>query len=77
MMPDIDGFAVLENLKMNSATRDIPVVVVTAKELAPSESDLLQERAEALLQKGLFDQTQLLDDVVSALDRLTPQVPDE
>ena len=35
MMPDIDGFAVLENLKMNHATRDIPVVVVTAKELDP------------------------------------------
>lgn len=73
MMPDIDGFAVLENLKMNRATRDIPVVVVTAKDLGEQERDRLQQRVEALLQKGLFDQGQLLNDVVSALDRLAPQ----
>ena len=76
MMPDIDGFAVLENLKMNRATRDIPVIVVTAKELEPEEHDLLQQRVEALLQKGLFDQSQLLNDVVSALDRLSPRASD-
>ena len=73
MMPDIDGFAVLENLKMNRITRDIPVVVVTAKELGEQEREHLQQRAEALLQKGLFDQNQLLSDVVSALERLTQQ----
>jgi len=72
MMPDIDGFAVLENLKMNQLTRDIPVVVVTAKELGKSERERLQQRVEALLQKGLFDQNQLLDDVLSALGRLQP-----
>ncbi len=70
MMPDVDGFAVLENLKMTPLTRDIPVVVVTAKELGKSERERLQQRVEALLQKGLFDQNQLLNDVLSALERL-------
>lgn len=70
MMPDVDGFAVLENLKMNQLTRDIPVVVVTAKELGKSERERLQQRVQALLQKGLFDQNQLLGDVLSALGRL-------
>ncbi|GEM_PF-252353 len=70
MMPDVDGFAVLENLKMAPLTRDIPVVVVTAKELGKSERERLQQRVEALLQKGLFDQNQLLNDVLSALERL-------
>lgn len=76
MMPDVDGFAVLENLKMNQVTRDIPVVVVTAKELGKSERERLQKRVEALLQKGLFDQNQLLDDVLSALGRLQHTRPD-
>jgi signal transduction histidine kinase/CheY-like chemotaxis protein len=71
MMPDVDGFAVLENLKRDKATRQIPVVVVTAKELGEEEQMLLQQRVEALLQKGLFDQQQLLSDVTSALDRLS------
>jgi signal transduction histidine kinase/CheY-like chemotaxis protein len=71
MMPEVDGFAVLENLKANSATRQIPVVVVTAKELGAEERQRLQQRVESLLQKGLFDQQQLLSDVTSALERLS------
>lgn len=77
MMPDVDGFAVLENLKLNQLTRDIPVVVVTAKELGKSERERLQQRVQALLQKGLFDQNQLLSDVLSALGRLQPPRVDE
>ncbi len=70
MMPEVDGFAVLENLKMNESTRHIPIVVVTAKELGPEERMRLQQRVQALLQKGLFDQEQLLRDVSDALDRI-------
>jgi PAS domain S-box-containing protein len=70
MMPVVDGFAVLENLKMDERTRQIPVVVVTAKELTSAERGRLQRRAEALLQKGLFDQEQLLKDVSEALKRV-------
>jgi CheY-like chemotaxis protein len=33
MMPEIDGFMVLEQLKSNPQTADIPVIVLTAKEL--------------------------------------------
>jgi len=70
MMPDVDGFAVLEHLKRDQATRSIPVVVVTAKELGQAEQTRLQSGVEALLQKGLFDQQQLLRDVTAALDRV-------
>ena len=70
MMPEVDGFAVLEQLKGHALTRDIPVVVVTAKELTRDERAQLQQRVEALLEKGLFDQQQLLSDVAAALNRL-------
>jgi CheY-like chemotaxis protein len=70
MMPEVDGFVVLENLKGNKTTRHIPVVVVTAKELTSVEQQLLNRRVQSLLQKGLFDQQQLLKDVSNALDRL-------
>jgi CheY-like chemotaxis protein len=70
-MPEVDGFEVLEELKGNKTTRSIPVVVVTAKELSSVEQELLKQRAQTLLQKGLFDQQQLLADVSTALDRLS------
>jgi CheY-like chemotaxis protein len=70
MMPEVDGFEVLEHLKRDEATRGIPVVVVTAKELTQEDRVRLQQRVEALLQKGLFDQQQLLSDVRAALNRL-------
>ncbi len=70
MMPEVDGFAVLENLKSTERTRRVPVIVVTAKELTSKERDILRVRAEALLQKGIFNQDQLLNDVTVALERL-------
>ncbi|MEA3396128.1 MAG: GAF domain-containing protein, partial [Chloroflexota bacterium] len=71
MMPEVDGFAVLENLKEHELTRQIPVVVVTAKELTAEEQALLNEGVESLLQKAIFDQEQLLQDVAAALRRLS------
>ncbi|MBN1873471.1 MAG: GAF domain-containing protein [Anaerolineae bacterium] len=71
MMPNIDGFAVLENLKSGESTRHIPVIVVTAKELDPKEREHLQQRVASLLEKGIFDQNQLLRDVATALNRLS------
>jgi len=70
MMPDVDGFAVLEHLKRDRITREIPIVVVTAKDLGKDDRARLQQRTEALLQKGLFDQQQLLTDVTAALARI-------
>jgi CheY-like chemotaxis protein len=70
MMPGVDGFEVLETLKADRDTRHIPVVVVTAKELDAADRRRLMEGVEALLQKGLFDQEQLLNDIALALDRM-------
>jgi putative two-component system response regulator len=37
MMPDLDGYAVLSRLRANAATRDIPVIFVTARDAAEDE----------------------------------------
>ncbi|HLF28774.1 MAG TPA: pyridoxal-phosphate dependent enzyme [Anaerolineae bacterium] len=67
MMPEMDGFAVLEALKRNDALREIPVIVVTAKELTVQERQRLAGQAESLLQKGSFTDLDLLDELVDAL----------
>jgi CheY-like chemotaxis protein len=70
MMPDVDGFAVLESIKADTGTRHIPIIVVTAKDLTQQERNALNKRVEALLQKGIFEQQELLADVAAALGRL-------
>ena len=63
MMPEIDGFAVLDTLKSNQMTASIPVIVVTAKELTAIEKRRLQGQIHSLMQKGEFMSDELLDEV--------------
>jgi threonine synthase len=70
MMPEIDGFAVLETLKREPDTRDIPVIVVTAKVLTEEERHRLLGQVEALLRKGIFSEHELLEDLHKALSRI-------
>jgi threonine synthase len=67
MMPAMDGFAMLDAMRADSSTQDIPVIVVTAKELTPAERERLNGQIESLLQKGSFMDDELLDDILSAL----------
>jgi CheY-like chemotaxis protein len=67
-MPEMDGFTVVEKLKDNEETRPIPIIIVSAKELTPSERQFLTGEVEVLLQKGLFSETELLQDVSQALE---------
>jgi len=63
MMPEIDGFGVLDALKSNPQTNTIPVIVVTAKELTPAENARLQGQIYSLMQKGEFMNDELMDEV--------------
>jgi len=67
MMPDVDGFAVIEWLRSSDLTRSIPTIIVTAKELTGEESDALSNKTTVVLQKGSFHQQKLLAAVGAAL----------
>jgi threonine synthase len=64
MMPHIDGFGVLERLKVDEDLRDVPVVVVTAKDLTPDERARLTGQVQALLRKGSFLDDSVLQDLI-------------
>jgi len=67
MMPEIDGFAVLDGLKADPRTAPIPVIVVTAKELTSEEKERLNGQTQALLQKGEFMSDEFLDEIRTTL----------
>jgi CheY-like chemotaxis protein len=52
MMPDVDGFQVVATLKADPATRDIPIVILTAKNLTQEDKRVLNGHVVAVLQKG-------------------------
>jgi len=63
MMPEMDGFAVLDALKAKPETAEIPVIVSTAKELTPEEKNKLKGQIQALMQKGDFLSDEFLEEV--------------
>jgi CheY-like chemotaxis protein len=73
MMPELDGFGVIEALKSNTKTREIPIVVVTAKVLTEEDHSRLNGHIEALLSKGLFGEQELMDQVAVALTKALAQ----
>lgn len=65
MMPGMDGFSVLDELRRNPRTASIPVIVVTAKELTNKEKQRLEGQIQSLMQKGDFMDDELLKEVRS------------
>jgi len=68
-MPDMDGFAVIDNLKADPKLRDIPVIVITAKELNLKDRERLQGQIQMLLQKGAFMDEDLLQEIGALLGK--------
>jgi len=68
MMPEMDGFGVIDALKSDERTNSISVIVVTAKELTEDEKELLKGRTHSLMQKGEFLNDELLDEVDTLLN---------
>ncbi|MCF8112305.1 MAG: response regulator [Desulfotignum sp.] len=71
MMPQVDGFAVLEKIRGTPATANIPVLVLTAKDLTPHDfKRLSSNNIQQLVQKGDVDQQSLLEKIKSMLGEL-------
>ena len=67
MMPQVDGFTVLDTMKADQELRNIPVIVITAKDLSREERKRLSGRVESLLQKGEFMEEQLFESISDVL----------
>ncbi len=67
MMPEVDGFSVIDILNAQKETRHIPIIVITAKELTASEKTRLKGRIQALMLKGDFVSDELLEEVQSVI----------
>jgi threonine synthase len=66
ILPDVSGFELLAEWRGNPSTAQLPVFVMTSKDLTSAEREYLQANSLALLQKrdrwqdSLFNQLQLV-----------------
>jgi GAF domain-containing protein/CheY-like chemotaxis protein len=63
MMPEMDGFEFVAALRKHEAWREIPVVIITAKELTAEDRQRLNGYVEKILQKGAYTRDTLLREV--------------
>ncbi len=61
IMPEVDGFAVVERLRADPATADLPILILTSKSMTAEEKDRLRGQISYLAHKAEFDRGPFLD----------------
>ena len=68
LMPEMDGFQFLEALRQRRDGRQVPVIVLTAKDLTEAERDQLTRQASQVLHKGMYSTADLLREIRAVAD---------
>ncbi len=69
MMPEMDGFTFMEELRKREDCRDVPVIVITAKDLTREDHRRLNGEVSRIIQKGATGIEELLAEVREQLAR--------
>ena len=62
-MPVLDGFDFLLEMRTHAEWQDIPVIVLTAKDLTEEDQRILSGRVEQVLEKSAYSREQLLQHI--------------
>jgi CheY-like chemotaxis protein/anti-sigma regulatory factor (Ser/Thr protein kinase) len=71
MMPEVNGFDVVEALSEHAATEAIPIMVLTAKDLTVGDIERLNGRAAHILQRGSTGAVDLLRHLRAVMNNRT------
>jgi CheY-like chemotaxis protein len=71
MMPNVDGFEVLQRLRVDPTTRELPVIVVTAKDLTEEDRQRLSRNAQRVILKQAVPLEDLRDEIRDVLSART------
>ncbi|GAB4496057.1 MAG: hypothetical protein OHK0052_05280 [Anaerolineales bacterium] len=71
MMPEMDGFQFLEAMREWNPRFNVPIIVVTAKDLSAQDRQRLNGSVQRILQKGLYSRETLLEEVCNHIIRIT------
>jgi signal transduction histidine kinase/DNA-binding response OmpR family regulator len=77
MMPEMDGFEFVAELRRNEAWRRVPVVVVTAKDLTREDRERLDGYVRRIFQKGAFSREELIREIRLLLQSERGRTPED
>jgi PAS domain S-box-containing protein len=67
MMPTMDGFELVNALRLNAVWRRIPIIVITAMDITDEDRARLNGQVQQILTKGSFDREALVGELRRAL----------
>ena len=67
LMPELDGFSVLQTMRSEEISRNIPVIVVTSQTLSEEDIKRLNLGVIAVLNKGIYTVQETLEHIANAL----------
>jgi CheY-like chemotaxis protein len=78
VLPQLDGFKLIEQIRAEPRYKDLPIVVYTGKELSRDEEQKLKKHVESvILKSGVRSHDRLLQDTALFLHRVDQKIQDE
>ncbi|BBO16683.1 conserved hypothetical protein [Candidatus Brocadia pituitae] len=65
MMPEVNGFDVVDKLKTSPETNTIPIIVITAKDLTQADKKKLNHCVSLVVKKGKYSNERFLTDIAA------------
>jgi CheY-like chemotaxis protein len=70
-MPVVDGFEFIRIVRQDARTANVPIVVITAKDLTDEDRQRLAASVEQVISKSAWDQERLLAEITAVLAKRT------
>ncbi len=69
VMPEMNGFQFIEACSKSAVAGNIPIIVISARDLTRQERQLLVDHAQAIIRKGMYDRNTLVSSIKQVLNR--------
>jgi len=69
-MPQVSGLDVIEFLQIDKEAKELPLIILTSQDLTAPQMDALNGRIQAILNKGVLSEEDLVDSLKKAISKL-------